>query len=213
MRKLVYALLVFILFSFVSVSAGESYDVDFTEIATQPVYLYQGDEVRFELLGGQHVLILNDVGEASVKLGLGPFIDKPNNTEVFETILGLDYILKLDLDKDGTGDLNVALYSIASDGQVHLVLQDIAGEQTVEDATGVDVGLVEQDSPFTTKTVSLIVIGVLILALVLFLVFRKGKKEASEEHKNKDTASEHKAHDHTSHDPTQHHASPKEDTS
>lgn len=180
MKRLVFGLFVCILLSFAIVFAAESYDVDFTQGVTQPVYFYEGDEVRFQLLGGDHVLILNDVGSSSVKIGLVPFGNEPNNTRIYETILGFDYILKLDLDKDGSPDVNVALYSISEDGEVHIVLQDAQAELVSEEnsPTG-DVGLVDQvpDSGLSTKTISLIVIGVIIVGLGIYLFFRKGKKE------------------------------------
>ena len=184
MRRIIFGLFVALLFSFALISAAESYDIDFTQSITQPAYLHKGDEVRFQLLGGDHALVLTDVGKNSVKIGLVPFTHQGNGTKIFETVLGLDYILKLDLDKDGTPDLNVALYSVSDTGEVHLVLQDAKAESAAEaiSPTG-DVGLVGQTpvgSGLSIKMISLIVIGIIILGLGLFFFFRKGKKEVSE---------------------------------
>ena len=164
------ALLPFVVFllSFFLVSASESYSVDFSEVRSQAVYLYEDDEVRFSLLDGEHVLIIEEVGSSSVKVDIGPFIDK--NTTLYPGLLGLDYIMKLDLDKDGITDLNVALYSISEDGLVHLVLQD-ATASDFADISG-DVGLVDSIGGIESKTAVLLIIGVLVLVLVLFLVFR-----------------------------------------
>lgn len=187
MKKIVFGLLVLLLLTFSFVTAAESYDVDFSQASTIPVYLHKGDEIRFSMAGGQQILLLNDVGKTSVKIGLVPFADVENNThKVYETILGFDYILKLDLDKDGTPDVNVALYSISDDGEVHLVLQDAKAEAAAETASTGDVGLVDQSSGslWSTKTISLVVIGVLIAGLILFLIFKNGKKGNSKDKKD-----------------------------
>lgn len=171
----------FFVFSFVF--AGESYDVDFTEVRSQAVYVYNDDEIRFQLLGGEHVIIIEDVGTSSIKVDIGPFIDR--QSVLTPGLIGLDYIMRLDLDKDGVTDLNVALYSVSADGQVHLVLQDVSASEAGEVITG-DVGLVDENvSGLSRKNLILIGIAVLLLGLVLFLVYRnssfKAKNDLSEE--------------------------------
>lgn len=189
--------------------AGESYDVDFSEIPTHSVSLYNDDEVRFQLLGGEHIIIIEDVGTSSIKVDVGPFIDQ--QTVLTPGLIGLDYLMKLDLDKDGTADLNVALYSISEDGQVQLVLQDI----TVGDKGEVseDVGVVEETQSLSKRGV-LIGLGILVLMLVLFFVFRDNiwgdsgtKEEMKTDHEHKED------HDHAEHTDHEHHShTPKEDT-
>jgi hypothetical protein len=86
--------------------------------------------------------------------------------------------MRADINKDGIVDLNVALYSIAEDGLVQLVLQDLTGTDSSE-ITG-DVGKVDEvvTGGFDYKTIVLAVIGVLVLGLVGFLIFKgSGKKE------------------------------------
>ncbi len=157
------------------VSAGESYDVDFTEVRSQAVYVYNDDEIRFQLLGGEHVIIIEDVGTSSIKVDIGPFIN--NQTVLTPGLIGLDYIMKLDLDKDGITDLNVALYSVSADGLVHLVLQDVTATASGEVITG-DVGLVgDTPSLLSSKNIALIGIGILLLGLVLFLVYRNSSSK------------------------------------
>jgi len=154
------------------VAAGESYDVSFSGARTQPVWLYEGDEVRFHLVDDDHVIIMHDVGASSVKVLIGPQLS--NNTELFMGLIGLDYVMALDFDKDGTTDMNVALYSISEDQEVQLVLQDVTG--TTDEVTG-DVGLVDSGEGNNKRTI-LIVLGVLILGLVAFLVFRNKEGKA-----------------------------------
>jgi hypothetical protein len=164
------------LFTLALVSAGETHIIDFSELRTQPVYLYEHDQIRFSLLGGEHVIIIEDVGTSSVKLDYGFYIDE--NTNLNPGLVGLDYLMRADINKDGIVDLNVALYSIAEDGLVQLVLQDLTGTDNSE-IIG-DVGKVDEVviGGFDYKTIVLAVIGVLILGLVGFLIFKgSGKKE------------------------------------
>jgi len=57
------------------VFAGESTDIDFSELRTHAVFLYEGDEVRFSLLEGNHSVIIEDVGTASIKIDVVAFLD------------------------------------------------------------------------------------------------------------------------------------------
>ena len=160
-----------------SALAGNSYDTDFSEIPTQAILLYEHDEVRFSILGGEHMIIIEDVGKASVKLDIGAFIG--NNTELWPGLVGFDTINKIDLDKDGTDDLGVALYGIAEDGQVHLVLQDLT-QKTDQEVTGDVPAAGKLDDTFSYRNVLLALIGVLILAVVVALVFRNTKGNSSD---------------------------------
>ncbi|MBI5797827.1 LPXTG cell wall anchor domain-containing protein [Candidatus Woesearchaeota archaeon] len=151
------------------VAAGDSYDIDFSQASTIPVSLQNGDEVRFTLLDQKNVLLLEDIGKQSVKVGLV----LGNDTKVVPGLVLLDYIMKVDTNKDGTPDLNVALYGV-SNGTAQLVFQDVSHETN----SSVDTGVVGTDSSSSSKkNVFLGVVGVLILALVAFLVFRGKKKK------------------------------------
>jgi hypothetical protein len=154
------------------VYAGNSTDVSFEEFDTQGVYLYENDEVRFDLMGGQHVVIVEDVGKSSIKIDIGAFIGNSNYSKMMPGLVGLDYIDRVDLDKDGIADLNIALYSIDEDGRVMLVLQDLTEVDSSDEITGnvglVDSGVVAKDY----KNYILVGIGIIVLGLVIFLIFR-----------------------------------------
>src|SRR3989338_6672306 len=77
MNRIALGLFLF-LFSFSFASASESYDVDFSEVSTQAIFVYDGDEIRFSLLGGDHVIIIEDVGSSSIKVDIWPFVDRQN---------------------------------------------------------------------------------------------------------------------------------------
>lgn len=166
MGRIVFLSLLVIVFSSSLAFAGETYDVDFSELRTQSVYVHNDDQIRFHLLGDEHVIIIEDVGLSSIKVDIGLFLS--NNTKLTPGLIGLDYLMRLDLDKDGVTDLNVALYSVSEDGIVHLVLQDVT-QSDLEEET--NTGVVEEKGLSSTKI--LILLGIIILALVLFLLFRK----------------------------------------
>ena len=96
---------------------------------------------------------------------------------MFPGLVGMDYINKVDLDKDGITDLNVALYSIDADGRIMLVLQDVTDE-SLDEITG-NIGLVDSnpDMDGFNKNYLLIGLGVIVLGLVVFLVFRNKSNE------------------------------------
>lgn len=178
MGKLVVLVMFFVFVGLIFVQASESYDVDFSDGATQAVFLREDDEIRFNLLGGEHIIIIEDVGVSSIKVDIGPYIN--NNSLMYPGLIGMDYLMRLDLDKDGVTDVNVALYSVSAEGQVHLVVQDVTGEVSDSEETGV----VEENSDGMSKTSILIIIGVIVLVLILFLVFRNGLWDTKEEQKN-----------------------------
>lgn len=173
MKRLIPLLVLVLLVPFAY--ALQSYDVDFG-IPTQAVFLYEGDEARFSMLGGEHTIIIEDVGKSSVKLDIGPFIN--NQTEVWPGLVGFDTVTKVDLDKDGEDDLAIALYSIAEDGKVHLVLQDLTQKRDAVTGSASDVpDAGKVNAVDTSQTVLLAVIGVLILGIVVFLIFRSSRDE------------------------------------
>lgn len=158
------------------VSAGNSTEVSFDVYETQGVYLYEHDEVRFNLLGDEHSIIIEDVGTSSIKLDIAMFLND-DDTATTPALVGMDYISKLDLDRDGITDLNIALYSIDKDGRVMLILQDVTQSDPSDEITG-NIGLVDNgstvDSSFN-KNYILIGLGVIVLGLVIFLIFKNSK--------------------------------------
>jgi hypothetical protein len=175
MKKIVYLLVILLCLSLVS--AGESYDLDFSGEKTKAMVMNEGDEVRFEMLGGLHSVILDRVSESSVEFDIVPFIGE--STNVGSGYVTLDTIAKFDLDKDGIIEMNVALYSVNSEGQATIVFQSLADES--DDDEVVDEGVVDQDMPEWKSTV-LKVIAVCVVILVVFYIFR-GKKEDDDEEK------------------------------
>ena len=171
MRIAIWFMVLLLMSSFVV--AGESLNLDFDEGRTQAVNLYEGDEVRFELVGGTHSIILNDIsrGMDIVKIRIVPFLNDEIN-EVWPALVTLDMTGRVDINGDGTPDLNIALYSVEDDGKANLVFQKIV--ESDNEITGEAIGLVELDTPENpNKNKILVVLGVLVLILIGLFVFRK----------------------------------------
>ncbi|MBT3985277.1 hypothetical protein HOD38_00990 [archaeon] len=174
MKRILFLGLFVVLFMTL-VSAGYSTDIDFSEEDTVGVVMGIGDEVRFELYEDTHAIYLEaiTVSDNWVKFRIAPFLS--NSTDTAPGFVTLDTVAKLDLDKDGVTDLNVALYSIESE-QVTLLFQVAEQEQEI---TG-NVGVVDEVDGDKSKY--LIIIGVVIGILILVLIFvNLGSSEKEEE--------------------------------
>ena len=170
MKKVVYLMVLLLCLNMVM--AGESFDLDFSGAKTVAVVMSQGDEVRFEMLGATHSIILDGVSESSVEFNIVPFVGESSSVKT--GFVTLDTIAKVDLDMDGIVEINVALYSVDEDGVTTMVFQSLADEST-EDVDPEEEGVVEPDMPEWKSTV-LKVIAVCVVILVVFYIFR-GKKE------------------------------------
>ena len=156
--------------------AGESYDLFFSEGDTQGFYLYEGDEVRFELNGAEHVLILDTVQEASVSFWIIPYAS--NNTEMGSGWVSLDTVANIDLEKDGPADIRVALYGVDETEMATIIIQQISGEVSDQGEVGVVGG---DDSMPGWKSTALKVIAVVAIILIVFFIFRgKGEEKVVE---------------------------------
>ena len=162
----------FVVLSCAFAIAGESYDLYFSEGSTQGFYLYEGDEVRFELNGDEHVIILDTVQEASVSFWIIPYTS--NNSKMGTGWVSLDTVANIDLEKDGPADIRVALYGVDGDGMATIIVQQISGEVSDQGDVGV-VGEEDESIPGWKSTV-LKVIAVVAIILIVFFIF-KGKGE------------------------------------
>ena len=174
MKRILFLGLFVVLFMSM-VSAGYSTDIDFSQEDTVGVVMGIGDEVRFELYDDTHSIYLEAivVSDSWAKFRIAPFLSESSETS--PGFVTLDSVAKVDLDRDGVTDLNVALYSIESE-QVTLLFQIADQEQEI---TG-NVGVV--DDVDGDKSKYLIIIGVLIGILILVLIFvNLGSSEKEDE--------------------------------
>tara|TARA_Y100000310_G_scaffold287834_1_gene312976 strand:+ start:2501 stop:3283 length:783 start_codon:yes stop_codon:yes gene_type:complete len=187
MSKIVKLILLLTLLLVVVVSAGESRDLDFSEQSSQAVFVFEGDELRFELLDGTHSLIIEEVvSSSSVKFDIVPFFDT-ENTRAWPGFVSLDTIMRVDLDKDGADDIYVALYGVDEEtGEVHLVVQDRSNREDGDD----DIGVVDGDAPSSdegwNKNYILALVAIAILLILGFMYSRKGDKEEGSSSESKD---------------------------
>jgi hypothetical protein len=164
----------FVLLLIPLVFAGQSTDIDFSFESTQAVYMEEGDEVRFELNGDTHAIYVDDISSSAVKFRIAPTLS--NTSRTYLAYVSLDTISKIDLEKDGVDDLNVALYAVDDEGVATMVFQT-----TSDNVITGEVGVVDEvgSNKNTYLTVIGVVVGVLILIL-LFVNMGKGKEESSE---------------------------------
>jgi hypothetical protein len=179
-----FVLMILLLVVISPVLAGESYDVDFSEVNINAVLLFEGDEVRFDVLGATHSLIIEEViGIDTVKFDIVPFIGEGN---VAPGIVGLDTVMKVDLNRDGINDISVALYSVSESGEVHIVIQDNTKSQSLgeDNAVSGDVvaepGLVGAEEESKSYTLYYILAALVVLG-VGYMVYKKDDGSAKEE--------------------------------
>ena len=175
MKRILFLGLFVVLFM-TMVSAGYSTDIDFSQEDTVGVVMGIGDEVRFDLYDDTHSIYLEAivVSDNWAKFRIAPFVSE--STQTSPGFVTLDSVAKVDLDRDGVTDLNVALYSLESE-QVTLLFQIAEQEQEI---TG-DVGVVDEVDG-DNKSKYLIIIGVLIGILILVLIFvNLGSSEKEDE--------------------------------
>ncbi|MBI5872518.1 hypothetical protein HZB88_05580 [archaeon] len=156
------------------VFAGQSQDIDFASNPVQVITLGIGDEARFNLLNAQHNILLKDISKSltSLKIGVTPFIPGP----IQIGIVGIDQVMKVDLNKDGYDDISIDVLEIPTNSSATLILLDtsqrsaelissaaVAGQEGEE-----AIGKAEYKKP-------LIYIGAVLIILIIILAVRKIK--------------------------------------
>lgn len=191
-NALFFALISLLLVTAVYVYGAESRDIDFSSNPVQIVTLNTGDEVRFNLLNGEHNVMLKEISRSltTVKVGVTPYI--PNQVQV--GIIGLEYVMNVDLNEDGYEDLRIDIYNIADNNTATLILLDTSQKsaQLISAAAVADTGegrATDKEYKSYLGYIS-IVLGVLILILLIrkirYASLRsKGKKILEEEGRKK----------------------------
>jgi hypothetical protein len=177
-RDWILCLLIIVMVA-VPVYAGESHDVNFLEARTQSVNVVEGDEIRFDLFGDTHSLIVEDVGRGdSIKFDIAPFIETGNN-KIYPGFVSLDTVMKVDLDRDGTNDISLALYSIDDLGIAQVVIQDNSGDEVENEVTGEATGLIGEQKTSENKTMYYI-LGALVVLGIAYMVYRNTSEDSEE---------------------------------
>lgn len=162
MKRLIVLLMVLLCID--GVIAGEITRLDFEKEPQVGVVMGEGDIVKFELLGGEQIIKVNDIGGNSVKFSVFPFSGKSVYAFVQE-----GYASYVDFDKDDVNDIKISLYQIRSDGRVTILFERV--NQGIVDNSEEDV---EQDY-FDSRFIWLVWLLALGAVIYLFL-FRKKKR-------------------------------------
>jgi len=175
MKSYIAVFLVFLLIaSIVLAGSGKMTNLDFSK---EPLYIYrmfENDGVKFNMLGGDHIIIVDNIKDKGVDLQIHPYY-KNYEANVNYVTLNDKAALKLDLDKNGVRDLKVSLAQIYPDKSVKLVFEQI-NETYINNLTGRVLNpspkKFYQDKNFIIAGV----VGLVLLIVILSLILRKKRK-------------------------------------
>jgi len=159
-----------------SVYALQLYDLaSFEEEPVQGIKLGEGEGAQFDMFGGKHLIIIDDIDLESNDTDVKVFVF---SKQVMKISLRPGVALRLDIDRDGATDVIVHLLKMedSPEKRVSLIFESTglsAPEVTGSAAKETDdaKGTVIRDAPNKTLTV----VAVLVIALSLFLYSRKRK--------------------------------------
>ena len=163
MKRLIILLMVLLCVD--GVIAGEVTRLDFEKEQQAGVVMDVGDIVKFELLNGEHVIKVREIGGGSVKFSVFPF----STGKSIYAFVNEGYSSYIDLDKNDVNDVKISLYQIRSDERVTILFERV--NQGVVDDSEEDA---EQDY-FDSRFIWLVWLLALGAVIYLFL-FRKKKK-------------------------------------
>ena len=132
--------------------------------------LYEWSNLNFEVGNEEHSVKIKNILDNGVVLTF--------SSEPFDVLLKVEDEINLDLNLDGLEDIIVKLISVNEDN-VELFISGIEGEEVLEESnsenqgnliTGSVISEIEEPNPRTGILVSL---GIVILALIGYFVFRK----------------------------------------
>ncbi|MBI2672366.1 hypothetical protein HYX16_05515 [Candidatus Woesearchaeota archaeon] len=110
MRGKIVVILVILLLTINIASAGNTYELDFKKEGSYLIGLLDGDRVEFDLAGAKNTILVKEIKKDSATLATFIGIEKEsyneNDVPNYATITNNKY-LKLDFNRDNTGDLNV----------------------------------------------------------------------------------------------------------
>lgn len=141
--------------------AGETTRLDFINEPKIAVVMDKGDQVKFELLGGEHAVVVKDIGKDSVKFSVFPF----SGNAVY-AFVQKNYFSYVDLDRNGIDDIKISLYQMRSDGRATIFFERVNQENVVEDDS--------EQSHFDSRFIWLI--WLLALGVISYLFLFKKKK-------------------------------------
>ncbi|MFH1065399.1 MAG: hypothetical protein V1734_02740 [Nanoarchaeota archaeon] len=204
MRKLIlFSLIAAVLALMPFAFAANAYELEefSKENPMQAIILESGDIVDFNLMEGTHRLRLKEIAqsEESIKLNVYPFSNEASMAQAIP-FFGLENVVKVDLNQDGTDDVLLDIYEI-KEGRVTLIvasaqyIEEINAENALPEITGAPEtqGVVKEQKDYT-KTYWAIAIAVVLLGVLLYAraIKAKGKKAKHNEEKAEKPHKKHK---------------------
>jgi len=170
--------MVFLLVSLVSAGEIRQIDIenDFVDKNGLIITVKEQEGIEFNMFDGRHILTIDKIHRKGVDVNAFLFVDGDQKTTYIT--LSSKRTLKLDLNRDGIGDLFVGFKEFLSEDQAKLVLfypgQENKGEE-ISEITGEVVASTPKDINYITWYFG-ITLAILILALISVLISKRKVK-------------------------------------
>lgn len=161
--KIYLYFLVFLMFLTSVFAIGNTLVVDLTKVALNSVTLGVKDRMSFNLLGGEHTIIIDKIHDKGVDLDIFPFVDKKE--PVSYITLKYDRHIKVDLDRDNSDDLNIRLLNINGD-EVTIMVENLNFDPDSVPVNG-------KDRDVNLLLIMGIITGLFLLVLLVYLFYKK----------------------------------------
>lgn len=162
MKRAIYITLILLTVSLVF--AGTINQIDLDEKITH-IAITEGDAIEFNLFEGRHVIGIDKIHKKGVDLDVFLFVD--GEQRISYITVGEERTLKLDLDKDGKGDLFVGFEQFLIDEGAILKFY-LPGEETNNNqATGLAI---KEDNNSKEGDLMNWYFGIVILVLTILLI-------------------------------------------
>lgn len=167
MNKLVITLLIALLLIPFAL-AGETVRIDFRDANTEAVSVSQGDRIILTYFNKEHTIIVNEIKDSSIQLGIFPYSMSPSQIKLNKVLTG-----KLDLNQDKTDDIMIQLYDIKNNTAI-IIFQESNPEQNKITAKAINI------YPTISSKNNLFLVSIILLLIVitlsfLFIKFKKQK--------------------------------------
>ncbi|HLC63104.1 MAG TPA: LPXTG cell wall anchor domain-containing protein [Candidatus Nanoarchaeia archaeon] len=159
------------------VQAASLYKEDFSNINQQTFTLKEKDTVRIFYLGKETEVMLRSVDAQKNSLKLTLFIEGAETPQYVTLKQGIN--IMFDVDKDRIKDLIIRPIYISKENSV-ISIEKISIENQPAGPTGeaISIPKVESSEPKTNLKVGLYIsLGIIIIGLTTFLIFRKKKNQ------------------------------------
>ena len=165
MNKLVITLLIG-LFLIPLALAGETVKIDFRDANTEAVSVSQGDRIILTYFNKDHTIILNEIKDSSIQIGIFPYSMSPSQMKLNKALTG-----KLDLNQDKADDITIQLYDIKEDKAI-IVFTEVDPKQNQITAKAINISPTIS-SKNNLLSISIILSLILIISSIIFIKFRK----------------------------------------